>query len=270
MTCELVSIITPSLNHGKFISGAIQSVLSQDYPTIEYWIMDGGSSDGTIDVLNQYSNRIKWMIDHDDGLYDAVNKGWARTRGKYLGYLNADDMFCKGAIRQFVECLDKHPEVALVYGDYLRVDQNGRILELVLSGKSDIETLVKYGNTIFSGAMLIRRSVLEELGWFDVSYKYSSDYDLCIRIAQQFPIAHIPHPLAMFRIHNASKSQNSRWNMWDETFKISHKYSGHKYFSLYSRYWIDRVVHIIPQSFLWSPPLLHFRKQLRHLWKLGQ
>lgn len=269
MTIELVSIVTPSLNHGKFISEAIQSVLSQNFPSLEYWVIDGGSSDETIEILNQFSGQIKWFSGSDAGLYDAVNKGWANSRGRYVGFLNADDLLCPGALQQLVTYLEKNPEVALVYGDYYRVDQDGKILERVWAGKADINTLLKHGNTIFTGAALFRRSVLEKIGWFNSTLRFSSDYDLCIRIAQHSPIAHIPQPLAMFRMHTASKSQNSKWKMWKEALEISYKYSGRRYFSLYSRYLVDRFVHALPQPLLWKSSLLHFRKRLRRLWKLG-
>ena len=265
----LVSVVTPSLNHAAYIGQAIDSVLAQDYPNIEYTIIDGGSTDGTLAILKQYSGRITWISEPDQGLYDAMNKGWALSHGEFVGYLNSDDKLCPGAIGLMVNYLQEHPDTGLVYGDYYRIDEAGKVLERVWSGDSNLETLLRHGNTIFTGAMLLRRSLLEEVGWMDVRLKYAADYDFCARVARQHRIGHIHQPLAMFRIHTGSKSQNSRWEMWRETLDVSYKYSHRKHFSLYSRYFVDRIVHLLPQSFLWQPSLVMIRKNLRRLWKLG-
>ena len=264
-----VSIVTPSLNHAKYIREAINSILGQNYQNLEYIIMDGGSTDGTLEVLKEYSDRIIWTSEPDEGLYDAVNKGWLRSRGEFIGFVNSDDALGPDAICTMVNYLKNHTEVPLVYGDCYRIDQAGKVLERVFAGSSDLETLLRFGNTIFTGAMLLRRSLLEEIGWLNISLKYAADYDFCIRVAQRYRIGHIKQPLAMFRIHTGSKSQNSRWNMWEETLKVSYKYSRRRYLSLYSRYWIDRFVHLLPHSILWHSVFVPVRKKFRRLWRLG-
>ncbi len=266
---SLVSIITPSLNHAAYIEEAIQSILAQNYPNIEHIIIDGGSTDNTQAILKQYSDRITWTSESDKGLYDAVNKGWASSHGEYIGYLNSDDALCPDAISLMVDYLQKIPDVALVYGDYYRIDQTGKVLELVCAGDSSLETLLRCGNTIFSGAMLLRRPIIEEVGWLDAGLKYAADYDFCVRVARQHRIGYINQPLAMFRMHVGSKSQTSRWGMWREMLDVSYKYSQRRYLSLYSRYLVDRFVHLLPQSILWRSSLVPIRKRLRRLWKLG-
>ncbi len=266
---SLVSIVTPSLNHAGYIKQAINSVLAQDYPYIEYTIVDGGSTDATLSILIQYTDQIKWISEPDQGLYDAVNKGWARSQGEYVGYLNSDDLLCPGALSLMVDYLEKHPDVAIVYGDYNRIDGNGKVLERVWAGKSDLATLLQHGNTIFTGTMLLRRSLLDKVGWLDISLKYAADYDFCVRVARQYNIGYIRQPLAMFRIHHDSKTQNSKWKMWQETFYVSYKYSHRKHISLYSRYYADRLFHLLPQSVLWQRALVPTRKILRRLWHLG-
>lgn len=265
----LVSLVTPSFNHAAYIRESIHSVLTQDYPCIEYIIVDGGSTDGTLQVLNQYGGRFPWTSGPDQGPYDAVNKGWSKSHGEYVGFLNSDDVLCLGAVSCMVAYLQEHTDTALVYGDYYRIDQAGRVLERLWAGKSDLETLLKYGNTIFTGAMLLRRSVLDSIGWMDINLKYAADYDFFIRVAHQHQIGCIHRPLAMFRVHTGSKSQNSKWKMWQEALDVSYKYSHKEYFTLHSRYWIDRLVHVLPQSFLWRPALVPIRKSLRRLWQLG-
>jgi glycosyltransferase involved in cell wall biosynthesis len=268
-TCPLVSLVTPSLNHGRFIERAILSVLTQDYTPIEYLVVDGGSTDGTLAVLGKYSDRLQWTSEPDLGLYDAVNRGWARCHGTYLGYLNCDDELCAGAIRYMVDGLQQDPSVVLVYGDYFRIDETGMILELVRAGRADFGTLVRKGNTIFTGGMMLRRSLLEDVGWFDCRLVYAADYDFVVRVAQAHPIVHLDRPLAMFRMHVDSKSQNAKWAMWREALQVSHGYSGRRSFSLYSRYCIDKTAHILGRPLVWYRFLVPVRKTLRRLWHLG-
>lgn len=122
-------------------------------------------------VLGKYSDRLQWTSEPDLGLYYAVNKGWARSQGELLAYLNADDALCSGAIALMADYLQKHPDTALVYGDYYRIDGLGKVLEHVETGDSSLRTLLRRGNTIFTGAMLLRRSVLQEVGWLDAKFE---------------------------------------------------------------------------------------------------
>jgi len=265
----IVTIVMPSLNHSIFIEQAIQSVITQDYPQIELIVMDGGSIDGTIEILKKYSNLISWYSKPDQGLYDAVNKGWELAKGDYIGYLNCDDCLCPVAVNTLVENLIEDPSIPFVYGDYYRINQQGNILETYHSKEPDLNNLLRNGNYIFTGSMLFRRSILDEIGWLDLQYKYAADYDFCIRIAQKYSMVHVPLPLAMFRMHNDSKSQNSKWKMWQETIDISYRYSDMHYFSLHSRYWLDRLFHLMPETVFFQKPLVFFRKFLRLLWGLG-
>src|SRR5260221_5302272 len=125
---RLVSIVTPSYNQGKFIRETIESVLTQDYANIEYWVIDGGSTDETLGILQQYENdpRFHWISEPDKGQSDAINKGWSRCQGDVLAWLCSDDLYCPGAIRTQVDYLLSHPDVDAVYGDVLFVDVDNR------------------------------------------------------------------------------------------------------------------------------------------------
>ncbi|MCX5829825.1 MAG: glycosyltransferase family 2 protein [Deltaproteobacteria bacterium] len=264
-----VSIVTPSLNHGAYIRAAIDSVLAQDYPMVEYTVLDGGSTDDTLDILRDYSGRIGWICEPDQGLYDAVNKGWHNAKGDYLGYLNADDVLYPGAISTLVGELNAHPESALAYGGSVRLSEQGIPVDHLRAGLTDYDRLIRHGNNIFTGAMLVRRSALKNIGFFDTAYKYAADYDFCIKVAKCYPLRFIDQFLAAFRVHQNSKSQNSRWKMWHETLTISYKHSHKIYAGLYTRYIIDRLIHSLPESFLWDEKLIPLRKKLRRLWGLG-
>ena len=106
-----VSIVTPSFNQGRFIRETIESVLSQDYPAIEYMVIDGGSTDETVSILKSYGNRIFWISEPDSGQSDAINKGWKRATGEILTWLNSDDVYLPGAIAKAADYLQRHPNV---------------------------------------------------------------------------------------------------------------------------------------------------------------
>ena len=122
----LVSIVTPSYNQSRFIEDTIRSVLSQDYPQIEYMIVDGGSTDGSVEIIKRYEDQLAWWVsERDQGQTDAINKGFARATGDILAWLNSDDTYEPGAVSAAVKYLQEHPEVGMVYGDCNYIDENG-------------------------------------------------------------------------------------------------------------------------------------------------
>ena len=125
----LVSILTPSYNQGRFLEQTIQSVLSQDFPDMEYIIVDGGSTDDSVEIIKRYANRLAWWVSEtDQGQTDAINKGFAHASGEIFAWLNSDDTYQPGAITQAVESLLAHPEASLVYGDANLIDEHGRLM----------------------------------------------------------------------------------------------------------------------------------------------
>lgn len=157
-----VTIVMPSFNHGAYIREAIDSILGQDYAPLECIVVDGGSTDGSLATLESYGDRIIWVSEPDQGLYDAVNKGWAMARGEWLGWVNCDDKLCPGAISRLMQAaLREDPPVDLVYGDYYRFDADGGILEGVRCGAPDGPSMLRNGNCIFIGASLVRHGFVE-------------------------------------------------------------------------------------------------------------
>jgi len=179
----LVSVVTPSYNQGRFIRETIESVLTQDYPNIEYWVIDGGSTDETISILKEYAYdpRFHWMCEKDKGQADAVNKGWRRCRGEILGWLNSDDTYLKGALTAQVQALLDHPEVGLVYGDTLFTDEHGRVVDRYHTRPFDRNRFLHVA-AIPQPSAFLRRSLVETYGGLDTSLYSALDYEFFLRL----------------------------------------------------------------------------------------
>jgi GT2 family glycosyltransferase len=203
----VVSIVTPSFNQRDFIAATIDSVLAQTYPHVELLVMDGGSTDGTLDVLRAYGDRVRWISEKDDGQADAINKGFARTSGEILGWLNSDDTLEEDAIRIAVEYLSKHPDVAMIYGDANFIDATGNFIrECAHIEPFDAQRLLHYSDFIVQPAAFFRRSAFEAVGGLDASLHFAMDYDLWLKLARRFKIDYVPKVLANYRWLGGNKS----------------------------------------------------------------
>jgi glycosyltransferase involved in cell wall biosynthesis len=203
----LVTIVTPSLNRADVIGDAISSVLTQDYPRIEYLVIDGGSTDGTLDVLRGYGDRLRWVSEPDRGQSDAINKGWRLASGQIIAWLNTDDSYRPGAIRRVVEFLDSHTELDAVYGDCAYVDPNGlrpRPYPTRAYGYLDlVRTTVNY---LPQPSTFLRRRVLDSVGYLDETLHYVMDLDYWLRLGLRHAVGYLPAPLATLRMHASAKS----------------------------------------------------------------
>src|SRR3989337_3125219 len=140
----LVSIVTPSYNQGSFLEETIRSVLGQDYPHLEYIIVDGGSSDGSGEIIQRYSDRLAWWISEpDQGQTDAINKGFSRAKGEIFAWLNSDDTYLPGAVSEAVSFLSSHPEVGMVYGDANLIDDSGKVIGKFPARQTDYRRLMR-------------------------------------------------------------------------------------------------------------------------------
>lgn len=203
----LVTIVTPSFNQGRFIEATIRSVLEQDYPAIEYIVMDGGSTDGTLEVLRRYGDRVSWLSAPDNGQADAINRGWKRGHGAILAWLNADDTYLPGAVRAAVEYLQQHPAATLVYGDCDYVDQDGAVVGRYPTRSFDyIRAVCGVAASIPQPATFLRRPAVEAVGYLDERLHMSMDLDLWLRLGLRYELCYMPRRLATFRIHPTSKS----------------------------------------------------------------
>ena len=202
----LVSIITPSYNQGGFIEETIKSVLSQDYPEIEYIVIDGGSTDNTVEILKKYEGRLKWVSEKDRGQSDAINKGFGMARGEILAWLNSDDIYLSGAVSKAVEFLRNHPDVKVIYGNARFCDESGKIIgEYCPPDIFDYKSLAFY-NSICQPSTFFRRDAFFDVGGIDLSLHHLMDHDLWMKMAKRFKVAYIPEFLSIYRLHDESKS----------------------------------------------------------------
>ncbi len=204
----LVSIVTPTFNQSAFLRDTIDSVLSQDYPTLEYQIIDDGSTDATSAVLEEYAGRVWIERQENRGQTPTINKGWERSRGEIITWLNSDDTFLPGAVRTAVAYLTEHPEVDIVFGDTLFTDQDGNPLERSrrLPDFDYLEFVRLCHNPIAQPSAFIRRSVIEDIGMLDPFYYYFMDWDFWLRAGINHQISYFPELLSTYRLHADSKT----------------------------------------------------------------
>jgi len=189
-----VSVVIPCLNRVSFLGPTLQSILQQDYPYIECIVIDGGSTDGTVEILRSYGNLIKWISEPDKGHADAINKGWHMSHGEILAWLNADDVWVvPDAVSKMVAYLEAHPEVDVVYGDCGAIDADGNVVGKSYLHEWDLEYAVEHcDHCIPQPAAFIRRSILEKVGWLDTDFYQKKDHELWLRIGLVGKIQHVP------------------------------------------------------------------------------
>ena len=205
-----VSIITPSFNQGKYIERTIQSVLAQGVPQLEYLVMDGGSTDDTVKILQRYSHRFHWVSEKDKGHADAINKGVMRSTGSIIGWLNSDDIYYPGALASTLAFFDTHPEVDVVYGDANHTDEHDRVIERYPTESWNWERLLE---TCFISqpATFFRRTVFDRFGPIDPTAAPSIDYEYWIRLGRRgAKFVHLPRLLAATRLHDEAFTIRSR------------------------------------------------------------
>jgi glycosyltransferase involved in cell wall biosynthesis len=250
----LVSIVTPSYNQARYLESTIRSVLEQDYSSLEYVIVDGGSTDGSVDIIRRYSDRLAWWVSEKDrGQTDAINKGFAHAHGEILAWLNSDDTYQPGAVAEAVGFLRSRPEVGLVYGDANFIDENGCVIGRFPAAQTDYRRLRRGYVHIPQQASFWRADLWHKVGPLDPSFYFAMDYDLWVRLAAQALVQYTPRLWANFRLHTQGKTIAADERCWPEMLKVHYRDGGSWFSVIVAKYYVRRLV----------APLINSRRRTR-------
>lgn len=226
----LVSIVTPSLNAAAYLEQALDSVFRQGYACIEYLVVDGGSRDGTLELLRRYEGRLSYLSAPDRGPAEAINLGFRLTRGEIFAWLSADDYYLPGAVAAAVRQLAANPAAGVVYGEAEWVDESGRRLGDYPTGPFDPRRLAREC-FIAQPAAFLRREAFQAAGGLDPRWPHTFDYDLWIRLAQRFPFTYVRKRLAASRMHRRSITLGARRQVLEENIRLLRHHFGYAPFS---------------------------------------
>jgi len=215
----LVSIITPSYNQAKYLPDTIESVLRQDYPHVEYGIVDGGSTDGSLQVIQEYADQLDWWVSEPDrGQAEAINKGMARARGSIVAWINSDDIYLPGAIGEAVKAfVTGSPD--LIFGDAITINEGGFPLNPLTFKDWGLKELMRF-RVICQPAVFLNRSVWRDLGGLDDNFHFMLDHHLWIRVAAGYNIRHVRETIAASRYHREAKNVAQAAGFSEEIFRI--------------------------------------------------
>lgn len=222
-----ISIVTPSYNQAQFIEQTILSVINQKYPNLEYIIIDGGSTDGTVDIIRKYEEHLYyWVSEKDTGQANAINKGFSKCTGDIVNWINSDDRLLPDALFSLAKAAKVAPEVGAWVGCCRIVDNKGRLLELNVPRGLSINKMIKWGFTghFYQPACFLSRKALEELGPFDETLYCCFDIDLYLKLVQKYELFPVGKVWAEAIVHKEAKTQKQRKIMKEEISLIQRRH----------------------------------------------
>lgn len=202
----LVTVITPTYNRADYIEETMKSILSQNYPNLEYIVLDDGSSDRTVDILSAYSKQITWDFHPNMGETCTVNKGYRMARGQYIGVVNSDDILLPGAIQAVVNTFTENPDILVVYPDWSYIDEKSNLLHQEFSPEYNYDEMVRKHWCMVGPGAFIHRRVFELSALRDEKFKYVADFEYWLRLGLFGPFKHISGTYGTFRVHASSAS----------------------------------------------------------------
>ena len=249
-----VTIITPSFNQVDYLEATIQSVLAQTYPNIEYFVIDGGSTDGSVDVIRAYQHELSgWISEKDRGQTDAINKGFNMATGEIIAWLNSDDTYYPDAVEKAVAFLNSHPNVGLVYGDANYIDQQGQVIGRFPAAQTSLHQLRRGYVHIPQQASFFRKALWDRVGPLDPDFYFAMDYDLWVRLAAVSEIRYVNQTWANFRLHQDAKTISADDRCWPEMLKVHYR-NGGKWFSVIQmKYYLRKL----------AAPLITYQRKKR-------
>jgi glycosyltransferase involved in cell wall biosynthesis len=247
-----VTIVTPSFNQAKYLERTIQSVLAQDYPDVEYIVIDGGSHDGSAAIIEQYNERLAyWQSKPDNGQTDAINQGFARATGQVMAWLNSDDTLEPWAVSRAVEALIRHPEAGMVYGHGWFINADDEKIGEFPSAQTDYRRLRRGYVHICQQAAFWRADLWRKVAPLDDSIYFAMDYDLWLRLARLAPLIHISEHWANFRLHGDAKTIAEDDRCWPDMLRIHLRDGGSRFSMLYAKYLLRKM----------AGPLIRYRRK---------
>lgn len=251
----LVTIVTPSYNQSRYLERTIRSVLEQDYPNIEYFVMDGGSNDGSVEIIRKYEGQLAgWVSEKDKGQTDAINKGFAQARGQILAWLNSDDTYNPGAVSAAVKYLQENPAVGLVYADANFINENDQVIGKFPAAQTDYPRLRSGYVHIPQQSAFWRADLWKRVGPLDPSFYFAMDYDLWVRLARVSRVAYLPGVFwANFRLHSTGKTILADDRCWPEMLRVHYRDGGSVFASIVAKYYLRKL----------AAPFINWRRQQR-------
>lgn len=216
MKNPLVTIITPAYNRADLIGETIKSVLKQDYPKLEYLVLDDGSTDETLKIIKKYKNKIRWKTHANMGETKTVNLGFKMAKGDIIGVVNSDDPLLPGAIKDAVKALTDNPEVTVVYPDWKKIDQTGKVFGSVRVPEYNYLNMLRWHYCLPGPGTFFRRKLIKQIGGRDEQFRYVGDFDFWLRAGLVGQFARIPKYLATFRTHPGSASVGKKGDLMAE------------------------------------------------------
>lgn len=216
-----ISIITPSYNQAEFLERTIKSVLDQNYPNLEYIIIDGGSTDGSVDIIRKYADRLTyWVSEPDKGQTDAINKGLKLATGEWVAWQNSDDIFYPGSFASLAATSERYPEADLIIGDINLIDRYDKVSRDICYVKPSYKALLAEGMVLTNQAAFWRRSVHARVGFLSESLHFAFDYEWFLRLTMGHRGVHVNKIWGAYRLHNATKTANHQQRFLDENRDI--------------------------------------------------
>jgi glycosyltransferase involved in cell wall biosynthesis len=250
-----VSIVTPSYNQGQYLEETIKSVLNQNYPNLEYIIIDGGSSDNSVDIIKKYAAKhpfIQWVSEKDRGQSHAINKGFKKSTGNIVAWLNSDDVYESNAIFNQVDMLINNPDVMLVYGDAIIEDEVTGIKEKFKSAEPfDYYRLIHVNHMIMQPTTFWRRELFDKIGHLDESLNFTMDWEFWIRTGKNHKILYNPITIARAKDYKTTKTFSGGFTRLKEIKMIQQKYGWEKKPKLYRSFYLDTIYKYIYQVSPW-------------------
>jgi len=248
----LVSIVTPSYNQAAYLEETILSVLNQDYESIQYIIIDGSSSDGSVAIIKKYEGRIShWISEKDRGQTDAINKGFALAEGEIISWLNSDDTLHPNAVSEVVQYLIKNPDIGLVYGDTNYIDENSNLIGKFPAAQTSLKKLKRGYVHIPQQASFFRKSLWDQVGPLDPNFFFAMDYDLWVRLASISRIIYLPRVWANFRLHTDAKTISADDRCWPEMLKVHFRDGGSWFSQIVFKHYLRKL----------AAPLIRYRRR---------